>query len=90
MEAGMSPVYRTVPVIAIAIVVSPVPIRVPVISIVPGSHNDRSGIDNYRRRWSDDDWHRQRQPNRDMDPGVRQERQGETCQAQERTQSNNP
>src|SRR5215831_10735816 len=77
-----SPVSMTVPVVSVAVVVAPVPIRVPVIAIVPGAHHDRGGIDNCRRWWGDDDWHRQWHPNSDMDPGVRQERQGETCQAQ--------
>jgi hypothetical protein len=75
---------------------SPVPMMVPIIPVVPRSHDYRRGVHNGRRwgddhgRRSDEDWHRQRYPNRDMDPSVSRERQGKGCETQDRTQTQYP
>ena len=47
----MSPVPRTVPIIAIVMGMSPVPMRV---SVVSRAHHHRRGVDD-GRRWGDDD-----------------------------------
>src|SRR5205807_6774219 len=39
---------------------------------------------------SDEDWHRQREPKRDMNPSVSRERQDKGCETQERTQTQYP
>ena len=86
---------------AVMVMMSPVPRTVPIIPVVPRSHDDRRGVYN-GRRWDDDhgcgsddhgcgsDEDRQRQPNRDMDPSVSWERQGKTCKTQEHTQTHYP
>src|SRR5262245_54683764 len=79
-----------------AIVPASVPIiavvsgTVPIIAVVPGGHNHGRGI-HHGRWWGDDygrgsDEDREWQPNRDLDPGVSREGQGQTNDPQECTQ----